>query len=130
MQSLKLFILVLLLCTTCSCKDKQDKSPKADIVFDRQKWDIREGFNYTYRSQMVNDLLKNHQWIGMTKDSLVLKLGKPNTIEVDRVYLYYYKDESLLGGAMSSHKAISFEIDPGTNQVKEVELGEGMNWNF
>jgi len=85
MKSIKLFLLLLLFCPACS--NKNDTS-KPDIKFDKSKWNMKDDDGYTYRKQMIHDLLNNYKWPGVKKDSVVKLLGEPNEIEDDTFMIY------------------------------------------
>lgn len=58
---------ILFLLTGCNSK------------FDRQKWMIQEDVEYyPYRKSMVNDLMKNHHFQGLSYWQLTDSLGKPD----------------------------------------------------
>jgi hypothetical protein len=129
MQITKILLALLLFCSACSSKDKDlDKSPKPDIKFDKAKWNANDGGTYTYRRQMVNDLVNNYKWGAVTKDSLLHMLGEPDDIEGDLFYIYYYEKEPMAAGIMSSHKGVTFELIPGGTKVKNAKLSKGAEW--
>jgi len=90
MQTIKLLFALLLFCSACSNK-KETAIP--DIKFERTKWDAKDDLNYTYRKQMVNDLLKTYNWPGLKKDSVLHLLGEPDVIEDDIFMLYHYEQK-------------------------------------
>jgi hypothetical protein len=126
---MKIFIVAVLLFSYCvACKRKEEAVAGPDVPFDKIKWASADGGDYRYRRQMVNDLVKNYHWTNVSKDSLLRMLGAPDDIEGDVFYLYYYEKKPLLGGVMSQHKAITFELRPGADSVKSAKLGEGAEW--
>ena len=106
MQTTKFLLMLLLFCSACSNKDE---ASKPDIKFERTKWDIKDDANYTYRKQMVNDLLNNYNWPGVKKDSVLKMLGKPDEIEEDIFMLYDYEQKHL-GSFPLSTKSLVFEL--------------------
>jgi hypothetical protein len=108
MQPTKLFILLLLFCSACSNKGKESKP---DITFERTKWDTKDELNYTYRKQMINDLLKNYKWPGIKKDSVLKLLGAPDDIEEDIFMLYHYEQKHL-GSFPLSTKSLVIQLTP------------------
>jgi hypothetical protein len=125
MQITKLLLLSLLLVSACA---RKPKPPQPGIPFEKTKWSMVEKGEYTYRQQMVKDLVNNHKWTMVTKDSLLQMLGQPDDIENEINYLYYYEKEPMLGGIMFSHKAITFELLPGAGKVKQVSYSKGAEW--
>ena len=113
MQKTKLLLLLLLICSACHNKDKATKS---DIPFERTKWDTKDDVHYTYREQMVNDLLKNYKWPGVKKDSVLKLLGEPNEIE-ENTFMIYDCHQNTMGLFEFSGKSLVFELYPD-NTVK------------
>ncbi|MES2648818.1 MAG: hypothetical protein V4717_18220 [Bacteroidota bacterium] len=117
--------ILILFCLACGSK-KAPQQP--DISFDKSKWQQKIDGKSNYRRQMVNDLVNNHSWTGVSKDSLVSLLGEPDDIENDINYLYYYEKEPIAGGIMFSHKAVTFELQPGGSKVKQAVFSKGAEW--
>ena len=105
MQTIKLLLFLVLICSACSNKDEA----KADIKFERAKWDIKDDDIYLYRKQMVNDLLTNYKWAGIKKDSVIKLLGQPDEIEED-TFLIYNFNQSPFGFAPFSSKQFIIEL--------------------
>lgn len=108
MQITKLLLLCLLFCSACNNKDK---TSAPDIKFERTKWDTKDGLNYSYRKQMINDLLDNYKWAGIKKDSVLNLLGEPDSIEEDIFMLYHY-DQKHLGSFVLSTQSLVIQLDP------------------
>jgi hypothetical protein len=113
MKALKLFLVALVFCSACANKEKS-KDP--DISFDRTKWDITDGSNYVYRKQMINDLLNNHQWAGLTKDSVISLLGQPNEIE-ENIFMLYHYEQTRLGGFPLAMQELVIELNSDSTVV-------------
>jgi hypothetical protein len=108
MQTTKLLFLLLLSCSACSNKHE---ASKPDIKFERTKWDTKDNLDYTYRKQMVNDLLINYKWPGVKKDSVIKLLGEPDVIEEDIFMLYHYEQKHLFGSFPLSTQALVIQLD-------------------
>ncbi len=108
MKTTKLLLLLLLFCSAC---DSNDEIAKTDIKFDRAKWDTKDGATYTYRKQMINDLIKNYNCRGLKKDSVIKLLGEPNEIEENTFMIYDYH-QNPLGLFEFSGKSLVFELSP------------------
>ncbi len=106
MQTTKLLLLFLLFCSACSNKDE---APKPNIKFERTKWDTKDGVKYTYRKQMINDLLNNYNWPGVKKDSVLHLLGEPDVIEEDIFMLYHYEQKHF-GSFVLSTQSLVIEL--------------------
>ncbi|MDB5231505.1 MAG: hypothetical protein JWN76_2310 [Chitinophagaceae bacterium] len=108
MQTTKLLLLLVLLCSACNNKND---APKPDIKFERAQWDTKDGLNYTHRKQMINDLLKNYKWPGIKKDSVINLLGEPDAIEEDIFMLYHYEQKHL-GSFPLSTQSLVIQLTP------------------
>ncbi len=109
MQTTKLLLLLLLFCSACSNKNE---ASKPDTKFERTKWDTKDGANYTYRNQMVNDLLKNYNWPGLKKDSVLKLLGEPDGIE-ENIFMLYNYEQKHLGFFPLSTKSLVIQLGLG-----------------
>jgi hypothetical protein len=126
-QVTKLLLVVLLFGSACNDKDGQagkgQSTKQPDIKFDRTKWNVKNNGNYTYRKQMVNDLLDNYQWAGVKKDSVIQMLGQPDGIEEGNL-IYDYEKKPFLGGLGTIIEAVVFELEPDST-VKVARLNDG-----
>lgn len=113
MQTTKLILILLLFCSACSNKDE---ASEPDIKFERTEWDTKDGSNYTYRKQMINDLLNNYHWAGIKKDSVVKLLGEPNEIEEDIFMLYNYEQKYLFSFPLST-QALVIQLDTDSTVI-------------
>lgn len=85
--------LILLSVFFYSCKNKTDDSKVQK--FDTLKWGIKKDKNYSYRDNMLNDLVYNIKLKGFRKDSVLKLLGKPN--RTDSNYFFYIVDQRFWG---------------------------------
>lgn len=106
MQTTKLLFSLVLFCSACGNKNE---STQASIKFESAKWNIKEDGHYTYRKQMVDDLLKNYKWTGIKKDSIIKLLGEPDEIE-DNIFMIYDINQSPFGFAPFSSKSLIIEL--------------------
>ena len=104
MQTMKWILSVFLFCSACS-----HEPSKPDIKFERTKWDTKKDDSYTYRKQMINDLLKNYNWPGIKKDSVIKLLGQPDEIEADTFLLYDY-GHKYIGSFPTSTQSLIFDL--------------------
>jgi hypothetical protein len=89
-------IYTLLIISFISCNNysenyseyKKDKV-KNEIKFDQQKWKIKEGKDYPYRDQMVNDIVYNDTIRTLSRNEVLDLLGQPSYYREDTNYLYY-----------------------------------------
>ncbi len=113
MRITKQLLVILLFLVACNNKDK---APEPDIAFENRQWQIKEGKNYSYRKRMINDLLANHTWTGLTKDSIIRKLGEPDVVEEDIFMLYHYQ-QKFVGSMVWSTQSFVVQLD-SNNLVK------------
>lgn len=81
---MKRFVIsIIILTTIASCGDL--------IKFDSKKWKIEEDLEfYPYREEMLNDIIDNKLFIGMSYTEAIDSLGKPNNYgNSDSTKLYY-----------------------------------------
>lgn len=102
-QITKWLLCVILFFSACGSKDE---ASKPDIKFERTKWDLKDDLNYSYRKQMINDLLKNYNWPGLKKDSVIKILGEPDGIEEDIFMLYDYEQKRFGSFPLSTNSLV------------------------
>ena len=118
-QLTKWLFIVLLFCSACGKQSPQ----QPDIKFEKTKWSLKTEGHYTYRKQMVNDLLSNYEWYGVRKDSVIEMLGSPDNMEEGNL-MYDYESKPFLGGLGTTIEAIVFELAPDST-VKVARLNDG-----
>lgn len=94
--------MVLLLLASFACSnDRKSKSDhpelgeKAEIQFDRSKWSSKDGDDYPFRDQMLNDLLYNDTVRMLDEKEILNLLGEPDR-STDG-HLYYMISQKRLG---------------------------------
>lgn len=114
-------LFALLGCTACG--GNKDEARQPDIPFDKQKWAAKtaEG-KFPYRKQMINDVMNNYKWTGITKDSLIRMLGQPDEREGSDL-MYTYDKQPMLGGIGTAIESIVFEMAGDT--VKLARYSDG-----
>lgn len=126
-QATKLLLVLLLFSSACSNKDEQagkdQPTEGPDINFDKIKWNAKNDGAYTYRKQMVNDILNNYQWAGVKKDSVIQMLGEPDAFEEGNLR-YDYEKKPFLGGFGTKIEAVVFELAPDST-VKVARFNDG-----
>ncbi len=113
MRFIKMFLPLLLLSASCG---RSAGSSKLEMKFERTKWDAKDGVNYTYRSQMINDLLDNFNWPGLRKDAVITLLGEPDVVE-ENIFLLYHYEQNYLGAFVLSTQSLVIQLD-NNNIVK------------
>ncbi len=79
MKIIKYHILFFLIINLFSCQNQK---------FDRKIWDKSDG-GYNLREPMVDDVIKNHLYIGMKYKDVINLLGKPNGKMSKNNKIYY-----------------------------------------
>ena len=122
-RTLLLFTIIFLF----SCNSGEDKAALPDIAFDKSKWLVKQDDgNYVYRKQMINDLLKNHHWNGLKRDSVESILGKPDVYEpAEDIMMYYYDNGS--GSIFSGTESLVFELTPDSTVKKARHSSAGFD---
>lgn len=67
-----------------SCKARE-------LEFDRSKWNTVEDGFYTYREQIVNDLIHNHLKKGMSYRELIELVGNPEKNQMEEKHTVGYE---------------------------------------
>lgn len=89
---LKLLITLLLLCSLACKTDKEGQSnieeykTEIPVTFDKTKWSVKEGMNYPYRDQMLNDVVYNDTIRSLDKNEILELLGEPDRINDGHLY--------------------------------------------
>lgn len=66
-----------------------------EMKFDKTKWGLKEGQDYIYRNQMLDDIVYNDTIRLLNKDEIINLLGNPD--RTNEVYLYYLITQKRLG---------------------------------
>lgn len=97
-------------------------------LFDREDWLEHNDEHYLYRDAMVRDLLENHLFEGMSTDTILELLGKPDNIEgtPDKTFWYNLKNEMTGAGDPAKMKTL-FILFANDSTVTGFKVEE---WNF
>jgi outer membrane protein assembly factor BamE (lipoprotein component of BamABCDE complex) len=83
MRLVKILLIVLLPMYACKSESKVQQVER----FDKAKWSIRDGKQFPFREQMLDDLIANQKLKGLKKQEVLDLLGEPS--RVDSNYLFY-----------------------------------------
>lgn len=109
-----LFIpLAFLFCFACQPemeeKPKQEESESvAEMKFDKTKWAVKDGEDYPFRDQMVDDVLYNDTVRTLNGNEILQLLGKPD--RTNEGHLYYRITETRLGFWMLHAKTLVIKL--------------------
>lgn len=112
---IKFLILPLLLfCLACNTdkdekSDTADEGPEVEIKFDQKKWSTRDGRDYPYRDQMLNDVVYNDSIRSLYEDEIIGLLGEPD--RRNDGYLYYMIAQKRLGIWALHTKTMVIKLD-------------------
>jgi hypothetical protein len=102
---MRIRIFIVLLFVSCiACKSDGDKNAEnegmkqgIDMVFDKVKWEMKDGEAYPYREKMLNDVVYNDTIRTLNKDEILNLLGEPTYYRTDKNYLHYLITKTRLG---------------------------------
>ena len=109
------FIFILLINFSCG------KENVPQITFDQTKWNTKEGKDYPYRNQMVDEVLYSDSLRTLRKDEIINHLGDPSYIRDD--FFYFRIKETRLGAWILHTKTIVIKIPEGET-VEWIKLHE------
>jgi len=92
MKNISYLLFILVLCFACNPtsgdgSENVDAKSKTEIEFDKTKWSVKEGSDYPYRDQMLNDIVYNDTVRTLSKDEIIKLLGEPD--RTNEGHLYY-----------------------------------------
>lgn len=96
----KLCIILLLGLTACMEEgnfSEKETNPGShyESEFDPERWKVKEGKDYPFREEMLQDLVYQQQLKGLTKEELLQLLGEPDRSH--QGFLYYRVAQKRLG---------------------------------
>jgi hypothetical protein len=97
-----LTILLLVSCIGCyndraNYSEDMKSKPTSELAFDKAKWKVMDGADYTYRDKMLNDVVYNDTIRALNKDEILDLLGEPSYDRDDKNFLHYRITEQRLG---------------------------------
>lgn len=112
--------LLLLCCISCNNEKKAksdlvDRGIESEIQFDKSKWKSKEGLDYPYRDQMLNDLVYNDTVRSLNKDEILDLLGEPD--RRNDGYLYYMIAQKRIGSWPLHTKSLVINISDDSTIV-------------
>ncbi len=124
MKTYSIIWVLLLAFSACNSGDETNTSSLPPMAFDKALWSVKdkEGKQYVHRSRMINDLLTNYKWAGVTKDSVIMMLGQPSDIAENSLFYTYESRPMLLGTAIES---VVFPLSADGNTVTTARLSGG-----
>ena len=103
------FLIALSFILCClSCKDNREENPKK--AFDAALWKVKDiDDNYSYRDEMLDDLVYKVKLKGLTKEKILTMLGEPDRKNED--YLYYEVLSKKVGAFPLHKKFLVLKLD-------------------
>lgn len=120
----KLIVGLVLIAVAISCKNNQsDQEIQTEAIqIDAEKWSIKEGEDYPFRSLMVDDILYTDKIRKLEKEKILDILGEPNR-EQDN-HLYYKISEKKMGPLTLSASFIVIKLTEN-GSVEWIKLHGG-----
>jgi hypothetical protein len=100
----------------------QDQSlPKNKTIFDQDKWRIKQGKDYPYRDEMLNDIVYTDKFRTLKKNEIIAELGEPSYYRDDKDYLYYVISQTRLLSWPLHTKTLVIKISKN-NSVEWIKI--------
>jgi hypothetical protein len=114
MQKIIIICAMLLFCCL-SCKKTEEASTEkaSGILFDKTKWNTKEGENYPYRDKMIDNLISSDTIKKLNKDSILNLLGEPERIDNNHLF-YIVAQERLQSWPLHTKTMVIKLKDDGT----------------
>ena len=75
----------------------QMENATMEMMFDADKWKVKEGKDFPYRNGMFKELMTNQEIRKLNKKQILDLLGEPQPDRPDPNYLYYRISETRIG---------------------------------
>lgn len=101
MRTLILFVFLIICFISCSNKrvdysENMETKPQSELVFDKTKWQKKEGKDYPFREKMLNDVVYNDTIRALNKSQIIDLLGEPSWKRDNENFLYYMVSQKRL----------------------------------
>ena len=89
------FTIIMFVCCLSCNNSREDKpedikiKPESEMVFDKEKWRIKNGGDYPFRDKMLKDIVYNDTIRTLKKDEIINLLGEPSYYRENKNFLYY-----------------------------------------
>jgi hypothetical protein len=121
---IKLYLIILI--TTCLACNSEKKEPintdDFNIAFDKIKWQVKEGLDYPFRDQMLNDIVYNDSIRALDKPEIFELLGEPNRI--NEGHLYYMVTQKRIGLLPLTTKTMVIKLTED-NKIEWIKIHGG-----
>ena len=124
MKAVQLFsIVVFVFCVACNSEVKNyepgmSDKPASVLVFDKTKWQTKEGRNYPFRDKMVNDVVYNDTIRSLQQSQIIDLFGEPDRSNDNYIY-YLIKQERLLFWPLhSKFMVVKFKDDSTVDWIR------------
>ena len=101
--------------------ENQKKNKESEMVFDKEKWKIKDGKDYLFRDKMINDVLYNDTIRMLNKEQLLIQLGNPDYIREG--HLYYRIHETRIAYWTLKTKTMVIKLK-GNSSVEWIKIHE------
>ena len=120
---------VVMMFAIIACNSSDNHSSSAGKVnsdsaahFEQTKWKTKENGKYSFRDQMLNEVLYSDSIRTLTKQQVIDMLGEPD--RVNENYLYYTISKTKLGSWTLKSKTLVIKITDDEDVVEWIKLHE------
>jgi len=101
--------------------ENQKNNKESEMIFDKEKWKIKDGKDYLFRDKMINDVLYNDTIRMLNKEQLLIQLGNPDYIREG--HLYYRIHETRIAYWTLKTKTMVIKLK-GNSSVEWIKIHE------
>ena len=101
--------------------ENQKNKKESEMIFDKEKWKIKDGKDYLFRDKMINDVLYNDTIRMLNKEQLLIQLGNPDYIREG--HLYYRIHETRIAYWTLKTKTMVIKLK-GNSSVEWIKIHE------
>ncbi len=124
-MKIKLFLSVFVIVVFLACSekggenyDKGSVKPSSEMVFDKTKWQVKEGKDYPFREKMLNDVVYNDTIRSLNKTQILKLLGNPDRINENYFYYRVAQIRLIVWPLHTTTMVIKFKEDSGIEWIK------------
>ena len=101
--------------------ENQKNNKESEMIFDKEKWKIKDGKDYLFRDKMINDVLYNDTIRMLNKEQLLIQLGNPDYIREG--HLYYRIHETRIAYWTLKTKTMVIKLK-GNSSIEWIKIHE------
>ncbi len=116
------------ICLLLACSAENDKKSESEdhlqmvqVDFDESKWKTKQGWDYPYREQMLNDILYNDDFRKLKSSEVLKLLGEPDRVNENFMYYQISQKRLILWPLHTRTMVIKFREDESIEWIKMNE---------